>query len=274
MDEKNKAIIIAGHGTAHAESPAYRPDMLKSLISERYPDYLVIETHTSPKIISSLSASGTPLSTVTEILSSLESRHFEEVILLSAHLIPGLTYEEFRALILPFRDRFPRFAYTLPLLSSKEDMDDMVTGILSEFSALPADTALLFMGHGSGSSGNGAYRYTSERFRSLPGCRIFLETMNSHSLEPVMEELEIRGIRRIILAPFMMVSGVHARRDMAGDGPGSWKSILEAHGYSVSVLQKGLGDYGFVQRMLLDRLFTVQFTAPASELFDSEQKGC
>ena len=48
----------------------------------------------------------------------------------------------------------------------------------------------------------------------------------------------------------MIVAGDHAKNDMAGPEEDSWKSRLEAAGYEVSPVLRGLGEYRAVQEML------------------------
>ena len=46
----------------------------------------------------------------------------------------------------------------------------------------------------------------------------------------------------VLLIPFMLVAGDHALNDLAGDGPGSWKSRLEKRGCRCSAILHGLGE--------------------------------
>ena len=46
-------------------------------------------------------------------------------------------------------------------------------------------------------------------------------------------------MKKIALAPFMIVAGDHATNDLAGDEEDSWKSLLEAEGYEVRCILKG-----------------------------------
>ena len=56
------------------------------------------------------------------------------------------------------------------------------------------------------------------------------------------------------LVPFMLVAGDHALNDMAGDGPKSWKSRLEAAGVGVRCRMRGLGALPEVQALYGARL--------------------
>jgi sirohydrochlorin cobaltochelatase len=41
----------------------------------------------------------------------------------------------------------------------------------------------------------------------------------------------------------MSVAGDHVRNDMAGDGPDSWKSVLEESGIECEPVMKGTAEY-------------------------------
>ncbi|MDO4408933.1 MAG: sirohydrochlorin cobaltochelatase, partial [Eubacteriales bacterium] len=51
------------------------------------------------------------------------------------------------------------------------------------------------------------------------------------------------------LAPFMVVSGDHARNDLAGDREDSWKSIFLKKGFEVETVLCGIGEWEEVQEL-------------------------
>ena len=69
------------------------------------------------------------------------------------------------------------------------------------------------------------------------------------SLESALRLIRVSGVKEIRLAPFMVVAGDHAINDMAGEEEESWKSRLEAEGYSVSGVINGLGEYREIQNL-------------------------
>lgn len=60
-------------------------------------------------------------------------------------------------------------------------------------------------------------------------------------LEDVIELLNLYGVKKVILKPFMVVAGDHSINDMASGEEDSWKSILEKNGSEVIAVTKGLG---------------------------------
>ena len=47
------------------------------------------------------------------------------------------------------------------------------------------------------------------------------------TIEDVIQKLKGRGFSKILLKPFMIVAGDHAKNDMASDDEDSWKTILQ-----------------------------------------------
>jgi len=68
----------------------------------------------------------------------------------------------------------------------------------------------------------------------------------SPNLSDAMAKLAASGIAsktpRIIIRPLLVAAGTHARRDLAGDGPASWRSRLIQAGWQVRPVLTGLGE--------------------------------
>lgn len=60
------------------------------------------------------------------------------------------------------------------------------------------------------------------------------------------------GLKRVYLVPFMIVAGDHAKHDMAGDEPDSWKSLVAQAGYEPRCICRGLGELEAVWELLED----------------------
>ena len=50
-------------------------------------------------------------------------------------------------------------------------------------------------------------------------------------MESLMKMVDAYKPSKVVLAPFMIVAGDHAKNDMAGDDPESWYSQFKAQGY-------------------------------------------
>ncbi len=63
-----------------------------------------------------------------------------------------------------------------------------------------------------------------------------------------------KGVKKAYLIPFMSVAGDHARNDMAGDEPDSWKSILTKAGITSVPILKGTAEYDDIVDIWVDHL--------------------
>lgn len=68
-----------------------------------------------------------------------------------------------------------------------------------------------------------------------------------------MKKIEEKRIKKVALLPFMFVAGNHAKNDMAGEED-SWKQELEAAGYQVRPILKGLGELPSIRNIFLEHL--------------------
>ena len=72
------------------------------------------------------------------------------------------------------------------------------------------------------------------------------------SMESLKRRIEEGGYKKVILAPFMIVAGEHAKHDMAGDDPQSWRCQFEDMGCQVECVFRGLGEYEGIRRLLAE----------------------
>jgi len=104
--------------------------------------------------------------------------------------------------------------------------------------------ALVYMGHGNEFFSTGIYIEFQQVMRKLyPDVKIFVGTVEGYpSLEDVVQGVVHSRVKRVVLKPFMVVAGDHARNDMAGDEKDSWKSVLKSKGIKVYPVIEGLGE--------------------------------
>ena len=119
---------------------------------------------------------------------------------------------------------------------------------------LEDDEMLVLMGHGTDHHANSAYPTLEYTFHALGYNQVLVGTVESFpELKNVMAKLEISGKKKVVLMPFMLVAGDHAKNDMAGEED-SWKSELEDAGYEVRVIMKGLGEFEGIRKIFTEHL--------------------
>ncbi len=102
---------------------------------------------------------------------------------------------------------------------------------------------LLYMGHGNRHWSTGIYAETQKKMREeYPEVETFIGVVEGlPSLEDLLPQLKQTKKTKIILRPFMITAGEHAKNDMAGADTDSWQSILTAEGFEVQPVLEGLG---------------------------------
>lgn len=104
--------------------------------------------------------------------------------------------------------------------------------------------ALVYVGHGNHIFSSGVYNELKQVLVGRnPDVTIEVgEVEGIFDAGYVAEKLSGRGVRRVLLKPLMVVAGVHARDDMAGDDEDSWLSVLRRAGMEVECGLQGLGE--------------------------------
>ena len=104
--------------------------------------------------------------------------------------------------------------------------------------------ALVYFAHGNEHYSTGVYlEFEQVMRRRYPGACIHVAMVEGFpDSTRLLAELAATGIKKVLLKPFMTVAGDHAKNGMAGPGPDSLKSLLEARGIDVAVSLAGLGE--------------------------------
>jgi sirohydrochlorin cobaltochelatase len=187
---------------------------------------------------------------------------FTDIAVLSTHIIPGEEFDDLKAVVDGFRmigDKAPKagFRYiglSSPLLSSPVDFGRMAEAITGTYADEGKDGAVILVGHGTHHFADAAYSALQiALWRKSPN--FFIGTVEGiPSYDDVTAKLKATKAKNVLLGPAMLVAGDHARNDIAGDEPDSWKSLLVAEGYKVTPVLTGLGQNKAVQNLILDKL--------------------
>lgn len=143
--------------------------------------------------------------------------------------------------------------------------------LISHISPLRSpDEPVIYMAHGSRHASEQLFRRLDEAVRALDplvhvACMIGPDTPRGVSLDdpsypdglsllmPTLQQ-EFPASHRIWLLPMLSLVGRHTLEDMAGAGPESWKSRIEAAGWCCQPELRGLADDPAFIDLWLDRL--------------------
>lgn len=103
---------------------------------------------------------------------------------------------------------------------------------------------LVYMAHGNEHYSTGYYVEFQEVMRAMyPETRTYVGVVEGFpAFDLVLRDLKGDGVAKIYLKALMTVAGDHAKNDMVGDEPESWKNVLGRNGIAVQADLKGLGE--------------------------------
>ncbi len=249
-----KALLVVSFGTSYLDTLEKTIAPIEAEIAAALPEREPRRAFTSGMILRKLAAGGCHIDSVPDALERLLAQGFDDVLVQPSHVMNGDEYDKLARLAEPFASRFRRFALGTPLLTEVEDYHAVARAVLAELPPERADTAHVFMGHGSEHHANASYCQLEYVFHDLGRRDVLIGTVEGYpTLDEVRRRLRERPqVDRLVLRPLMVVAGDHARNDLAGDAPDSWKNLLEGEGYQVSCLLRGLGEYPGIRRLFAD----------------------
>ena len=245
-----KALLVVSFGTSYPEALEHNIRATEEAIGAAVPERTMFRAFTSGMILRKLARrDGVEIDDVAGALERIEAGGYTDVLIQPTHIMNGDEYDKLCAQAAPWGERLARIG--APLITAREGYRGGAGAMMEAFAGADEGEALVLMGHGTGHYANAAYLQLEYMLHDMGWRRAFLGTVEGYpGLGEVRRRLaECSGVRRVTLAPFMLVAGDHANNDMAGSGPGSWKSVLEADGYKVSCRVAGLGEYPGIRRI-------------------------
>lgn len=256
--EIRKAILLAAFGTSVPEAQKAL-EGIEGRVRTEFPGFEVRWAYTSRIIRAKMAKEGKRFESPETALSRLMDDRFTHVAVLSLQTIPGEEFHDLTRnahLFEQMAGGFRKVVVARPLLSSHEDMDRAARAMLKNLPAeRKTEDLVLLMGHGSAKHpADGLYLAMNEVLRELDA-RSFMGTVEGYpSIDDLLPKLQAGKSKKVYLVPFMAVAGDHARKDMAGDEPESWKSVLKKNGFATEAVLKGTIENPEVVDIWLDHL--------------------
>ena len=248
-----KAVVCVSFGTS---VPAGRENItaVENVLRQSAHDRVFISAVTSGVIRRLLRERGEVVRSVAEALEELWEQDVTEVLVQPTHILCGHEYDKLKREAEPWRDRFEVLRIGRPLLTDTGDLQTLAAGLSAAYPARAGETLVLF-GHGTDHTANMVYPALQTVFHLSGRPDVLVGTVEGWpAFEDVLAQLKARNGKYVHLVPLMLVAGDHALNDMAGADTGSWKSRLEAEGFTVRATLRGLGLLPEVQTMYRIRL--------------------
>jgi len=141
--------------------------------------------------------------------------------------------------------------------SYHEDVEVAIKTLAADVKQAKEEGAVLvYMGHGNEHWSTGIYAETQKKMRAMyPDVITLIGVVEgSPSLDDLLRPLKHTKTQKVMLKPFMIVAGDHAKNDMAGPEEDSWKTILTKEGYEVNAVLKGLGSNDAFAKIFVEHI--------------------
>lgn len=255
MSNSKEAILVVSFGTSHEDTRRKTIDAIVKDVGDAYPECCIYEAWTSGMIIRKVGKAGYHVMTVSEAMEQIVKDGITRLRVQPTHVINGIENDQMKKDVLAWKDQLEEIRFGTPLLTCEQDSFFVIDTMMEEFGVLEEKTALVLMGHGTTHYANTIYAALDYQFKDKGHPHVFVGTVEAYpSMETLKKHLKEGGYEKLILAPFMIVAGDHAKNDMASEDKDSWRSQLESAGYEVSCLLKGLGEYKGVRQLFLQHI--------------------
>lgn len=239
-----QAIVFTSFGVLDAASRRAALDATADYLSECFPDFLLVQAFTSVFIKKAMAKQGLVVDSLPEVLERLKDGHYDAVIVQPSHLTPGEEYDNkvVKAAAAAKVD-FSQLIVGEPVLANTEDDEPALQAILRYLTLQPGEE-LVLLGHGSPHHHNPIYERLQAKSDELqlPVHIGVLEPTDTPNFAMVVERLQAKKAKAVLLAPLLLSSGRHVTVDMAGRDEHSWRSRLENAGFAVRTDLHGLGE--------------------------------
>ncbi len=269
-----KAILIVSFGTSHRDARERSLDcivrdiqtMAENVMEEgaNNPGYKgslpetvgIYQAYTSGMILNVLAREGVRIPTVEQAAEQILSDGVRELVVVPTHMIPGMEYHKMLNALEPYRSGFDKVAVTTTVLENQRDCEALVP-VLRDICGFEPGIEYILMGHGTEADANIRYTQMNEAFNRAELSNVRIASVEAKpDMEDALERLnQIKGrrnIEKVIVQPFMVVAGDHAKNDMAGEEE-SYVTRLREAGFTVEPVIKGLGEYSQFRSLYVEK---------------------
>ena len=263
-----RLLLAVSFGTSFADTREKTIGAIERRLEERFPDCTVQRCFTSRMIRKKLlERDGLEIYSPEQAMRNAKEKGIRELIVQPLYLMHGFEHRRLMEAVREAAPSFDKLAVGKPLLSDDTDFSTMADAILRNLSAPEPDTAVVLMGHGNEKKtrhipentkaeimsardiqDNAVFAGLQQSLRKAGADNYFVATVEGEpEIGDILPVIKERGFRKVVLAPFMVVAGDHARNDLAGEDEDSWKNIFTRSGFQVETVLRGIGEWEEVQ---------------------------
>lgn len=253
MKKDDKAAILMVHfGTTFDDTRALTIDRINEKVKKEFKNVDVKEAYTSRIIMRRLKERGIVKLNPQEVLDELKAQGYTHVLVQGTNIMNGVESENLKNEVASYEDSFKDIRLGAPLLTEAHDYEKVAKAIAEKIGPLKENQGVVLVGHGTHHFGGSAYAMMDYVFSAEGYENYAVGTVEGYpEFDNVVKKLKDRGVKDVILMPFMFVAGDHAQNDIAGD----WNENLQKAGFTVSkVILIGLGQNEDIQNIYVDHI--------------------
>lgn len=246
MQPGDKAALLMVHfGTTYDDTRALTIDAINQKATEAFKEMEIREAYTSRIIMRRLKVRGIEKLNPAEALEKLKADGYTHILIQSTNIIEGIEMESLRKDVAQMESAFKDVRIGNPLLYTPEDYEIVIAAITRNGAK---EGATLLVGHGTYTPATAQYAMLDYMLQAKGFTHYHVGTIEGYpSFEDMLAKVKAQGARKVLLMPFMFVSGDHANNDIATD----WKQKLEKQGLEVSLFMEGLGQNTDIQNLFI-----------------------
>lgn len=254
---KKPVILVISFGTSYNDNRELSIGAIEADIAVAFPDYEIRRAFTSQIIIDILKERDKiNIDNVTEAMDRLVADGVKEVIIQPTHVMNGYEYDDVVNEVRAYKDKFDTLKFGKQLLASNLDYENVVKAVTNAMKSHDdGQTAFVLVGHGTEHPANITYTKLQNEFKEAEFNQYFIGTVEAEpDYESVLEALKESGLKKVVLAPFMVVAGDHANNDICGDEDDAWKTMLTKEGFEVVPHVEGIGQNPEIRKIYVEHV--------------------
>lgn len=253
MAVQTEAILAVSFGTSHNDTRERTIDRIEAKLQESYPERRIYRAWTSDMIRKKLEKrDDVHIDSVQEAFARMKKDGIRTVTVQPTHVMNAIENDKMCEQVHLAEADFEEIKTGDALFVTEQDKEEIVKILGEYWNSVPEDELIIFMGHGTSHEANVVYEQLDEAMKAAGHKNMYVGTVESlPTLEMIMKKIDGRDVKKVHLAPFMIVAGDHAKNDMAGDEEDSWGGQLKRAGYDVECHIIGLGELEGIQNMFV-----------------------
>lgn len=238
-----KGLIVLSNGTTDLEALNRYKQVIDNIDTSKY--FEVVKAFSSDKIIGKLKARhNISMPSLRQGIEKLIKFDVEDITVATLFLIEGKEYEEAESVIKEFRKLNSNYnikithAALIPNDNARSyKFIDRINSIINK------EDEIIMVAHGTSHTAETSYYEFQNSLRDKGYENIHIGTIEGKpSFEYIVNQLNNRNIKRVVLQPLLFVLGFHGKKDLISDNTSSWKSRLIKEGFEVIISDKALSE--------------------------------